>query len=321
MSCQRLCSGRQTWSCSAPFLPPAQPEERQIQVEQRAERSQILELSVRSAGSEPRGDGSLEEFVPDLEGCRIPGRSSRSKEKWVIVLQAQQGGDGASQCPKWKQSCLSWREWKVQRGKSPNTRPWGERLQNKGQRRGRSTGSGQKGLFYPLTKPRSEGRILEKAARSVTLSLRLQFLWGSGRGSNDKMINIFPFSPPGSGHLLKHNFPFSFPGSGHLLINNLPFFPPGSGHLLYHCSPLQSLSLVSALPRVQQHSRRGNLRRWSRDGWKGELNEGWDLQRCSRRCWRWVERETGARQRLSTGSVQERELDPGWSSGNVSSIT
>lgn len=52
---------------------------------------------------------------------------------------------------------------------------------------------GEKGFFYPLIKPWLKGRFLEKAAGSVTLNSRLQFLWASGRGSNDKLINNFPF--------------------------------------------------------------------------------------------------------------------------------
>lgn len=85
----------------------------------------------------------------------------------------------------------------MQSGKSPNTRPQGERFQNEGLGRGRSTGFGGKGtFFYPLTKPRSKGRFPGKAGGSVTLDLRLRFLWGSGRGSNAKLLNeiisLFP---------------------------------------------------------------------------------------------------------------------------------
>lgn len=58
---------------------------------------------------------------------------------------------------------------------------------------------GKRDFFTPLTKPRSKGRFLEKGAGSVTLNLKIQFLWGSGRGSNDKLINNFPFSLVGLG--------------------------------------------------------------------------------------------------------------------------
>lgn len=80
----------------------------------------------------------------------------------------------------------------MQSGKSPNTRPQGERFQNGVKEEEEALE--EKGLFIPLTKPRSKGRFLEEAEGSVTLNLRLQFLWGSEGGSNDKLINNFPFS-------------------------------------------------------------------------------------------------------------------------------
>lgn len=81
---------------------------------------------------------------------------------------------------------------KMQSGKSPNTRPQGESFQNKGEGRARSTVFWGKENFSPPDQATVKGKI--PGAGSDTLNLKLQFLWGSRRGSNDKLINNFPFS-------------------------------------------------------------------------------------------------------------------------------
>lgn len=119
---------------------------------------------------------------------------------------------------------------------------------------------GEKGFLYPLTQPQLKGMLLEKAAGSVTLNLRLQFLWASGRGSNDKLINNFPFS------LLA----LSISCAAEILCT---FFSFSSSH-------------------VQQHRNctwGGNLRRWSRAGWRWELGGDEPIPKMLG----WVEREPG----------------------------
>lgn len=62
-------------------LPPAQPEERQTQ--------------LGSAPKSCNGPWKVQGFVPGLEGAGC------TKEKWLSVPQALQGGGGATQCPTW----------------------------------------------------------------------------------------------------------------------------------------------------------------------------------------------------------------------------